>query len=113
MTDLKCPCVYILASRRNGTLYVGVTSDLASRLFDHREGRFPGFTSKYGVMTLVYYETLESMDDAIRRETQLKKWRRIWKLRLIEEMNPSWDDLFDEGTGEIKAGPADVARVRK
>ncbi len=108
----KSPCVYILASKRNGTLYIGVTSDMPNRMFDHREGRYPGFTSKYGVKLLVYYEMHESMEIAIRRETQLKKWRRIWKLRLIEEMNPNWDDLFDEATGEIKAGPADVAREK-
>ena len=108
----KTPCVYILASRRNGTLYIGVTSDIPNRMYEHREGRFPGFTSKHGVKLLVYYEMHETMEDAIRRETQLKKWHRIWKLRLIEEMNPAWDDLFDEATGDIKDGAADVAREK-
>lgn len=110
MRRTKCPCVYILASRRNGTLYIGVASDLVDRMFKHRSGEFGGFTSRYGVKMLVYYEMHDTMDDAIAQETRLKKWKRIWKLRLIEEMNPAWDDLFDERTGDVRDGPADVAR---
>lgn len=87
------PCVYILASRRHGTLYIGVTSNLPARLHQHREGLIPGFTSRYGVQRLVWYAVADSMEAAITREKQLKTWRRDWKLRLIEEHNPDWDDL--------------------
>ena len=104
------PCVYILASKRNGTLYTGVTSDLAGRVFLHKQDLIEGFTKKYRVHLLVYYETHPTMDDAIRREKQIKEWRRRWKIRMIESMNPEWIDLFDENTGEIFDGPADVAR---
>jgi putative endonuclease len=107
---VKCPCVYILASRRNGTLYIGVTSDLPNRVSLHRQDLIEGFTKKYGVHLLVYYEMHPTMEAAIRREKQLKEWRRLWKIRLIESMNPEWMDLFDEETGEILDGPADVAR---
>jgi putative endonuclease len=106
----KCPCVYILASRRNGTLYIGVTSDLSNRISLHKQDLIEGFTRKYRVHLLVYYETHPTMEAAIRRETQLKKWRRLWKIRLIESMNPEWIDLFDEATGEVLDGPADAAR---
>jgi putative endonuclease len=99
-----------LASRRNGTLYVGVTSDLYQRMAQHKQGLIEGFTKKYGVHMLVYYETHPTMLDAIRREKRIKEWRRQWKIRLIESMNPVWVDLFDERTGEILDGPADVAR---
>jgi putative endonuclease len=105
----KSPRVYILASRRNGTLYVGVTSDLHQRMPLHKQGLIEGFTKKYRVHCLVYYEMHEPMDDAIRREKQLKEWRRLWKIRLIESMNPEWIDLFDDRSGEILDGPADVA----
>lgn len=106
----KSPCVYILASRRNGTLYIGVTSDLAQRISLHKQSLIEGFTKKYGVQRLVYYETHPTMDVAIRREKQLREWRRLWKIRLIESMNPEWVDLFDESTGEVFDGPADASR---
>ena len=106
----KCPCVDILASRRNGTLYIGVTSDLANRVSLHRQDLIEGFTKKYLVHLLVYCEMHPTMEAAVRREKQLKEWRRLWKIRLIESMNPEWIDLFDEATGEILDGPADVAR---
>ena len=86
--------VYMMASKRNGTIYVGVTSDLPSRAYIHREGLIEGFTRRYGVHRLVWYELLETAEPAIRREKQLKKWNRAWKIRLIEEMNPTWDDLY-------------------
>ena len=103
----KVPCVYILASGPNGTLYIGVTSDLYGRMAQHSQKLVAGFTSKYGVTQLVYYELHESMDSAISRVTRLKRWNRIWKLRLIEQMNPGWVNLFDPATGEIVAGPFD------
>jgi putative endonuclease len=106
----KTPCVYILASRRNGTLCIGVTSELFERVGVHRQDLIDGFTKKYGVHRLVYYEMHETMDAAILREKQLKKWNRAWKLRLIENMNPEWEDLFDESQGAIRTGPADRAR---
>jgi putative endonuclease len=86
--------VYMLASKRNGTLYIGVTGDLATRIAIHREDLVAGFTRRYGVHRLVWYEWLEYPEPAIRREKQLKKWNRAWKIRLIEELNPSWDDLY-------------------
>jgi putative endonuclease len=106
----KNPCAYILASRRNGTLYIGVTSDLFQRVALHKQNLIEGFTKRYRVHRLVYYETHPTMEAAIRREKQLKEWRRAWKIRLIESMNPEWIDLFEEATGEILDGPADVAR---
>jgi len=96
---VKQPAVYILASRRNGTLYVGVSSNLEQRMFEHRTGRFPGFASHYGVDRLVYYEFFVTMEEAIIREKRLKKWNRSWKIRLIEGMNPDWRDLFTEMVG--------------
>jgi putative endonuclease len=90
--------VYILASQRNGTLYVGVTNDLVRRTWEHKEDAVEGFTSKYGVHLLAWYEVHESIEAAITREKQLKKWNRAWKLRLIEEMNPGWKDLYLEFT---------------
>jgi len=86
--------VYILASARNGTLYIGVTNDIGARTFAHKEGRGSLFTTKYGVKTLVYYETFEDVREAITREKKLKKWRREWKIDLIEEANPDWNDLY-------------------
>ena len=88
--------VYMLASRKHGTLYIGVTSALISRTAQHREGLFDGFTRKYGVNRLVWFETFNLITDAIRREKQLKKYKREWKLNLIENLNPNWDDLFPE-----------------
>ena len=88
--------VYILASDRNGTLYVGVTNDLARRVYEHREGLVPGFTKRYGVHQLVWFEAHGDIREAILREKRIKKWNRQWKLRLIEEVNPDWVDLFDQ-----------------
>jgi putative endonuclease len=93
---IKQPCVYILASQRNGTLYIGVTSDLIKRVYQHREGMVDGFTKRYNIHTLVWYETHEIMESAILREKQLKKWARVAKLRLIEQQNPDWKDLWIE-----------------
>ena len=92
--------VYIMASKRNGTLYIGVTNDLIRRIYEHKNDFVEGFTKKYGVHTLVYYEACDSRDGAIWREKSLKNWHRKWKLRLIEERNPEWKDLFDELTKE-------------
>ena len=87
--------VYILASKRNGTLYIGVTTDLAARIFAHRNGTGSAFTKKYGVKILVWYETYDMVTDAIQRETTLKHWLRKGKLELIEKTNPNWDDLYE------------------
>ncbi len=92
----KQPCVYILTSGRYGTLYVGVTSDLIARLYQHRTGSIPGFTSRYGVHSLVRYELFGDMESAILREKQLKRWHRQWKINLIEGDNPQWIDLAPE-----------------
>ena len=88
--------VYILASKRNGTLYVGVTSNLVRRTWEHKQDFVEGFTRKYGVKTLVYYEVHDSPEAAITREKQIKKWERAWKIRLIEKVNPHWDDLYEK-----------------
>jgi putative endonuclease len=88
--------VYILASKRNGTLYVGVTSDLMKRIWQHKHHVVKGFTEKYEVVLLVWFEVHEEMTAAIMREKQIKAWKRAWKLRLIEENNPQWRDLYDE-----------------
>ncbi|MEX0693874.1 MAG: GIY-YIG nuclease family protein [Rhodospirillales bacterium] len=88
--------VYILASKRNGTLYIGVTSDLVRRVWEHREDAVPGFTQRYGCKTLVHFEVFCGITEAIRREKVLKEWKRAWKLRLIETENPTWRDLWDE-----------------
>ena len=92
---MKQPMVYVLASKRNGTLYVGVTSDLVKRIWEHRNDLVPGFTKKYAVHMLVYFEMHADMTSAITREKQLKKWNRTWKLRLIEDKNPQWNDLYE------------------
>ena len=107
---MKRPCVYIVTNRRNGVLYTGVSSDLPLRMSQHVQGLFPGFTKKYGLKSLVYYEMHASMADAIKREKQIKEWQRAWKIRLIEQMNPEWVGLFNRQTGELSDGPADVAR---
>ena len=86
--------VYIMASARNGTLYVGVTSDLVKRVWEHRNGIIDGFTKKYGCKLLVWYAASDDLQGARLRELQMKKWKRIWKLREIEEMNPDWSDLY-------------------
>ena len=90
----KQPAVYILASKRNGTLYIGVTSDLVKRIWEHRNNMVEGFTRRYDVHRLVWYELHESMDSAIKREKRLKEWKRKWKLELIESVNPNWEDLY-------------------
>ena len=87
--------VYILASKRNGTLYVGVTGDLDRRMREHKSGTFDGFTKRYGVRMLVHYERYEFSFEAIQREKNIKKWNRKWKLRLIERDNPNWEDLSE------------------
>ncbi len=86
--------VYILASKLGGTLYVGVTNDLMRRVSLHREGLGAAFTAKHKVSTLVYYEVHEEVEQAIKREKQIKRWKRAWEIRMIEECNPNWDDLF-------------------
>jgi putative endonuclease len=90
------PCVYILATKRNGTLYIGVTNDIARRAWEHRSDAVEGFTREYRVRTLVYVEYHSTMPDAIQREKQMKKWRRAWKLELIEKSNPDWRDLYED-----------------
>ena len=87
--------VYILASRKHGTLYTGVTSDLERRVWEHREDLTPGFTKKYGVKRLVWYCEYSDIRDAIDDEKRIKKWRRKWKLELVERMNPGWSDLYE------------------
>ena len=87
------PCVYILANRFNGALYVGVTSNLIGRVMQHREGSFAGHTSRYGIDRLVWYDVTDSMVDAIAAEKRMKRWRREWKMNIIERDNPHWDDL--------------------
>jgi putative endonuclease len=88
--------VYILASRRNGTLYVGVTSNLLQRVYAHRNDFVEGFTKKYGVHMLVYFEECDEREGALRREKQIKEWKRRWKLELIEKFNPEWQDLYEK-----------------
>jgi putative endonuclease len=87
--------VYILASKRNGTLYIGVTNDLMRRVYEHRNDLVEGFTKKYGVHLLVYYEQHNNAESAIQRERQMKKWNRQWKINRIQEQNPDWKDLYD------------------
>jgi len=103
----------MLASKPDGVLYVGVTSDLEGRMAEHEQALVEGFTKRYGVKLLVYYEFHDSMDEAIRREKQLKQWRRAWKVRLIESVNPEWANLFDPASGEIADFPADRARENR
>jgi putative endonuclease len=86
--------VYIMASRRNGTLYIGVTSDLVRRVYEHREGFVDGFSKRYGTNLLVHFETYDDITRAIQRERTMKHWSRAWKLELIESRNPDWDDLY-------------------
>ena len=93
---MKLPCVYILASKRNGTLYLGVTSNLVQRIWQHKNDFVEGFTKRYDVHTLVWFEAHESMESAIAREKAIKEWKRVWKVELIENGNPTWRDLYDE-----------------
>jgi len=91
----KQPAVYILASKRNGTLYIGVTSDLTKRVWEHKNDLVDGFTKRYRVHRLVWYEFHESMESALKREKSMKEWKRVWKLELIENVNPDWEDLYN------------------
>lgn len=92
-------CVYILASRKQGTLYIGYTSDLTRRIYEHREGALPGFSDKYGIKRLVHFEVFDDPRIAQQRERSLKRWPRDWKMNLIERDNPDWDDLYETLTG--------------
>lgn len=96
---MKGGAVYILANKRNGTLYIGVTSNLVTRIAQHRSGEVPGFSQRYGTKALVYYEAYDDISEAILREKRLKKWNRSWKIELIEGDNPQWRDLYDQITG--------------
>ena len=96
---MKHPAVYMLASQRNGTLYIGVTSDLIQRVWQHKEGLADGFTKKHNVKILVWYEQHATMESAISKEKAMKKWLRAWKLKTIEQGNPEWNDLWPEITG--------------
>jgi putative endonuclease len=93
---MKQPCVYLLASKRNDTLYVGVTSDLIQRVWQHKNDLAEGFTKRYGVHRLVWYEECGTMEAAISREKAIKEWKRAWKIRLIENRNPEWKDIYNE-----------------
>ncbi|HEX5961910.1 MAG TPA: GIY-YIG nuclease family protein [Rhodanobacteraceae bacterium] len=90
----RMPCVYMLASQRNGTLYIGVTSNLIKRVWEHKHNVVEGFTKEYRVHALVWYEMHETMESAIAREKAMKEWKRAWKIRRIEEVNPEWKDLY-------------------
>ncbi|WP_264017905.1 GIY-YIG nuclease family protein [Halomonas qinghailakensis] len=92
----KQPCVYIMASGKRGTLYIGVTSNLAQRVWQHKQQLYEGFTAKYVINQLVYVEQASDMEAAIKREKQLKKWNRAWKIQLIENHNPHWKDLYPD-----------------
>ncbi len=89
------PFVYILTNKVRGTFYIGVTSDLVGRIFEHKNGIYKGFTSKNGIDKLVWYEKCETMESAIQREKSLKRWKRVWKIALIEKFNPDWQDLYE------------------
>lgn len=102
----KHPCTYILANKPNGTLYIGVTSDLIKRAWQHKNNLVEGFTHKYHVHQLVFFELHEDMYSALTREKQLKKWNRQWKINLIEKLNPQWRDLYPDLVGEAGFPPA-------
>ena len=93
---MKQPCVYLLSSKRNGTLYVGVTSDLVKRIWQHKNNLVEGFTKRYAVHSLVWYEMCATMETAIARDKAIKEWKRAWKIRLIENFNPNWRDLYED-----------------
>ncbi|MGB5528925.1 MAG: GIY-YIG nuclease family protein [Ignavibacteriaceae bacterium] len=93
---MKQYLLYIMASKKNGTLYIGVTNNLVRRVYEHKEGLIEGFTKKYNVKYLVYYEVYNDMYEAIKREKAMKKWLRKWKIELIEKTNPDWKDLYEE-----------------
>jgi len=92
----KTYCVYILSSQKNGTLYIGVTNNLVKRIWEHKNKKVDGFTKKYEIHHLVYFEQHNNPESAIQREKQIKKWNRLWKIRLIEEKNPKWNDLYQD-----------------
>jgi len=102
---MKAGFVYIMASRKNGTIYTGVTSDLAKRAWEHRNGVLPGFTKQYGCNRLVWFEAFDDLQEARRRELQMKEWKRAWKIKLIEEQNLDWVDLYPGLFGAGFAGP--------
>lgn len=102
---MKAGCVYLMASGKNGTIYIGVTSDLAKRAWEHREGIVPGFTKKYRCKQLVWFEAYDDLQEARVRELQMKEWKRAWKIRLIEEQNLDWEDLYPTLFGAGAAGP--------
>lgn len=91
---MKPGYVYIMASKRNGTIYIGVTSELVQRVWQHRTGQVAGFTKKYGCKLLVWYKAFDDIQEARLKELQMKKWKRLWKISTIEAMNPNWDDLY-------------------
>ncbi len=95
----KQPCVYLLASKRNGTLYTGVTSNLVKRVWEHKHHSVEGFTKKYSVERLIWYEVHETMESAITREKAIKSWKRAWKIHAIEAVNPQWQDLYSDLLG--------------
>jgi putative endonuclease len=102
---VKAGYVYIMASEKNGTIYIGVTSDLGKRVWEHREGVVPGFTKKYGCKLLVWFEAYDDLQEARLRELRMKEWKRAWKIRLIEEQNLDWKDLYPTLFGAGAAGP--------
>ena len=108
----KQPCVYLMASNRNGTLYVGVTSNLVQRAWQHRERVAGGFSDRYSVTRLVWYELHSSMESAITWEKRIKKWNRAWKVRMIDEANPSWRDLWADVTGQQPKANSMDSRLR-
>ena len=101
MKNVHIYYVYIMSSQRNGTLYIGVTNDLQKRVYEHKTSIIKGFTEKYGVSMLIYFEEFQQINQAIRREKNLKKWKRNWKLKLIEKRNPSWNDLSKDWYDEL------------
>lgn len=101
----KQPAVYILTSRRNGTLYTGVTSNLIKRVWEHKNDVIPGFTQRYGVHSLVWFEFHPTMVSAINREKHIKEWKREWKLNLIEKVNKNWDDLYESLMSGFRPAP--------
>ncbi|MFN7183367.1 MAG: GIY-YIG nuclease family protein [Thermomonas haemolytica] len=109
---MKQPAVYMLATGRRGTLYVGVTSNLIARIWQHREHAVDGFTKRYGIDILVWYELHDSMEAAIQREKRLKRWNREWKLRLVEEANPEWWDLWPAILGQDEASTGGMGQER-
>ena len=109
MFEQKIYYVYLMASKRNGTLYTGISSEIEVRVDQHKHGEYEGFTKRYGVHKLVYYEMHEDVDEAIAREKQIKKWLRKWKLELIEKHNPAWHDLIDKN-GQLLPLPKPIKR---